>query len=278
MLFRPAACAFLLIGSAQAQQCPSLVAEDPAFARVIALTGKAQRNELRRLMATDNQRGFINSVFYYGERLRPALLSLVADRDHAGYAVELLALIGEPEDLRRIIKSPPRAGRDALSFRWAYQVASSLLDPSSEEDWSFLRRCALHEYENPWADTGAIQTLKLIASPRAREILEEAQNKNTFQQRSLSNPLQYIDSNPAALAGMDLISLSERIAQTISPVTWKGNGMPRCNEKQDQALINFNFETDEDLYFYSATFHKTSDAWKLRGLRETAQALKMHRP
>ena len=162
-------CAMELVGSAQAQcLAPSL---DPAFERIVNQSAKSQKDAfLQTLKASNNYRQFLDSVFYYGDRLRPGLRLLATGRRGNGYWIEFASLIGEPEDLRAVKGKPPRSDLP-LSYRWAYQVACSLLDASSDQDWSFLRKCALRQIDDPWAVTGAIQTLRLIASPRAREML-----------------------------------------------------------------------------------------------------------
>lgn len=40
-------------------------------------------------------------------------------------------------------------------------------------------------------------------------------------------------------------------------------------------MINLAFETAEDIYGYTATFHNTSGMWKLRGVRESFQGAKI---
>jgi hypothetical protein len=187
-----------LVGAALAQECPLQIG-DPNVFRVARLQGASQQNELRELI-TDELRSdkheLRESVFYYEARLRPALRSLLQDPKVNEEAVDLLTLIGVPEDLRTIIERPPQPKRKAFLHRWAYSVACSLLDPSSEEEWSFLRHCALNEYHDRWVDAGAIQTLKLIASPRSREILEEAHNQNEFRVRSVTGALQALTLTP----------------------------------------------------------------------------------
>lgn len=148
------AAAGLLIGTAHAQ-CPAS-SPDPAFARLTILSAKAQRDGLRKLMTSNLRGGLFDSVLYYGVSLRPGLRLLVNDRDRGALAIRLLALIGEPEDLRQIIGKPPRSDR-AFLWGWAYQTACSFLDASAEEDWSFLRKCALRQTDDPRAVSGAIQ-------------------------------------------------------------------------------------------------------------------------
>ena len=123
-----------------------------------------------------------------------------------------------------------------------------------------------------WVDAGAIQTLKLIGSPRSQRILEEAQQRNQSRARQISGALDYIKSNPGILADADLEALAKRVAAVIKIGDWKGNGTPRLNEAGDKALVDFTFQTSTDRLVYTATFHRRDGAWTLRGAHETSQA------
>jgi hypothetical protein len=266
----------MLVGAALGQVCPLQIGSPNVF-RVARLQGVFQQDALRELITANFRRdhhAFREAVFYYEARLRPALGSLLQDPKVNDEAVDLLALIGVPEDLRLIIELPsvPKK-RKPLPNRWAYSVACSLLDPSSEEEWSFPRKCALYEYDDRWVDAGAIQTLRLIASWRSREILEEAQRQNQFRGYSLARALEYIQSEPSPLTASNLEELADRIAQTIKIGKWGGNGKPRCNEGGDKALLDFQFQSGPDRLTYTATFHKIDGRWRLRGVQETLQAL-----
>ena len=264
-----------VVGAAPAQECPLQIG-NPKIFRVAGLHGVSQQNALRDLIIGDfrnDKHGLRESVFYYEARLRPALRSLLQDPTVNQDVLELLTFIGVPEDLRLIIEGPPPPKRKPFPHRWAYSVACSLLDPNSEEEWSFLRKCALNEYDDRWADAGAIQTLKLIASPRSREILEEAHSQNEFRARSVTGALEYIQSEPSPLTASNLEELAGRVAQAIKIGNWGGNSKPRCNEAEDKALLDFQYRSGLDHLTYTATFHSIDGNWKLRGVRETLQAL-----
>ena len=102
----------------------------------------------------------------------------------------MLALIGNPEDLSLIVLLAPTPNRRPTLNRWAYEVASALLEPDSEEEWSFLRQCALNVYGDGWADSGAIQTLQLIASPKSLEILKEVERPNLKRPKSTARAVE----------------------------------------------------------------------------------------
>jgi hypothetical protein len=267
---------FLLGGSVHAQNAV-VESHDPDLLRVSSLQGKAQRKELQHLFThlPNNEGRFYESVFYYGDQLRPALRALVGNPKVGGMAVDFLALVGEPEDLRFIIRNPPRPRHPLLADRWAYKVACSLLDPRTEEEWSFLRSCTINRYQDGWAQSGAIQTLRLIASPRSKELLEEAQRQNPYSARAAARALEYIRSEPSSLMSANLKELAVRVAQTIKIGNWQRNSEPRYSEGSDKALINFEFSSGRDWLIYTATFCRTQNIWRLRGVRETVQALIM---
>ena len=153
------------------------------------------------LLVNDHQRLIVlrrwDSIFYHEDKLRPSIRLLLRDYKAHENAQEILALIGDPQDLRLVVRLAPRSRRDPFSNRWAYRVACALLEPSTEEEWAFLRACALNDYDDRWVDAGAIQTLKLIASPRSLEILKEVQQRNPYRSKSLASAIDYIGSNPA---------------------------------------------------------------------------------
>jgi hypothetical protein len=240
--------------------------------RVASLDGEPQRTALREVLAghpfTDE---IPNAVFYYEARLRDPLRALLSDPKVGESAVRPLALIGVSEDLELIVQVglPPRDG--FFKNRWAYQVACALLEPGSEQEWAFLRKAALNEFEDRWVDAGAIQTLRLMASPRSQQILEEACTVNTYRAKSIARALEYINSNPPPLADENLEALAKRVAGTIKFGNWEGNGTPRYNQGKDKALIDSRHFNGEDRLTYTATFHLVSGVWRLRGLRETRQ-------
>jgi hypothetical protein len=198
---------------------------------------------------------------------------LVQDEKVGIAAVELLAFIGFPEDLRLVIRHAPQPKRELFQDRWAYSVACAILEPDTEEEWSFLRKCALNEYDDGWVDAGAINSLKLIATPRSREMLEEVRKKNIYREGMIAAALRYIESKPAPLADRNLVEAGKKVAQAIKIGDWEENKEPRYNAEGDMALIDCEFIAGRDLLTYTATFHRAGDTWKLRGVRETLQAL-----
>jgi hypothetical protein len=180
-------------------------------------------------------------------------------------------LIGDPEDLGAVIRqaTPPVPG--PVSNRWAYGVVCALLEPRSEREWAFLRRCALNGYGDRWVDAGAIQTLELIATPRSLQILKEAQQRNVYRAGSIARAIDYVQSRPPALKGEKLDELANRVAKGLSIGKFEGKGKARYNESGDKALIDFTYDTGEDRLIYTATFHMVDGFWRLRGIRETLQ-------
>jgi hypothetical protein len=174
-------------------------------------------------------------IFYYEDKLRPSLRSFLNDRKARENARAFLALIGDPGDLRLVIRQAPPINRTPFSNRWAYGVACALLEPSTNQEWAFLRASALNNYDDHWVEAGAIQTLKLIASPRSLEILQEVQRLNVNRANTLSEAIAYILSTHSALQGLDLETLARSVANTNKFGKWEGNQKPRYNERRDKA-------------------------------------------
>jgi len=123
--------------------------------RIARLRGQAQQQSLRDLLQKDVD---WRQIVYYDERFRSSLRLLVRDPKVGFQAEWLLALDALPEDLSWLVQRAPR-GNQVTDNRWAYHVAASLVQPSSEMEWQFLRRCARGDFDDGWVDFGAIQTL-----------------------------------------------------------------------------------------------------------------------
>lgn len=245
--------------------------------RIIKLSGDKQIEQLREFLAgeyTNSKLPLEEQVFIEDEKLRPALRSLLPD-PHVGIAATgLLSLIGVPEDLQLIVDHAPPPKDEAFGSRWAYQVVTALLEPSSDKEWLFLRDSAINKYEDRWVEYGAIQTLKLIASPNSKRILNEAGLINKSRVEELQQAIKYIDSKPEPIADKNLVNAGKKIARILNIGKWQKNSKPRYNKKKDKALIDCEYIAGRDWLLYTATFHKIAGIWELRGVRETMQALR----
>ena len=248
------------------------------IARVAKLDAPARREALRELLAGEikdvdaNRSRWRDLLILHCERLRPGLRELARDEHVAERARDWLALIGDAEDLRFIVQLPAITSDDpGFPDRWRYSIALALVDPKSEEEWTFLRKCADNEYDDRWVDAGAIQALKLIARPRSIEILEEARTRNPSRAALIGKAIEYAKSNPQPLADRNLVQLAERVAKIIQLGDWEGNSKPAFSEAGDRALIDFRFQTSEDSLVYTAAFQKIDGVWRFRGARETMQ-------
>jgi hypothetical protein len=239
--------------------------------RVAALDGASQRKALRSLLSGNflEEQESLGCLFYYGDRLRQPLRALLRDPKLGELALLLLGLIGEPNVLPLLIDRPPSRPVN----RWAYDVVCTMLEPASDKEWAFLRKAAFNGFNDGWVDYGAILTLKLIASPRSRQILEEADQRNPERAELVATALDYIRSSPPPISDVNLEKLARRIAGAVRIGKWEGNGPPQYNQGHDQALVNFVFVAGQDRLIYTATFYRVGAVWKLRGVRETSQAM-----
>ena len=233
--------------------------------------------ELRNLLADDDQawgeQPARDVLLYHENRLRPSLRALLRDPKARAGAQEILSLIGDPDDLRVLLHLPPPSHSGPFENRWAYGVVCALLEPGTEQEWKFLRDCALNAYDDRWVDAGAIQTLKLMASSRSLEILKEVRQHNHDREKSTARAIEYVQSNPPPLRGRELEELAGRVANVIRIGTWEGNEKARYNKDGDKALVDFAFRTLEDRLIYTGTFHRIDGVWRLSGVRETLQML-----
>ena len=243
---------------------------------VAANHGETQINELRELLAGDflgSESGLDKLVFAREHEFRPALRALITDVKVGSVASYLLSFICFPEDVQLIVNHAAAPKKEEYSDnRWAYYVVSALLEPATEREWNFLWSCARNEYEDRWVDAGAIRTLMLIASPRSHQILKEVIESNKDRADYIKQALQYIESVPPSLSDEDVIAAGKKVAEAIRIGKWEGNRQPLFNAKGDMALIDCAFMAGEDEVIHTATFHRQSGKWKLRGVRETNQA------
>jgi hypothetical protein len=247
------------------------------ISRILKLPVDAQRRELRELLAgeMDPTGPPLNElIFAQGNAARSGLRWLLDDPQVGPQAGELLAFIGYPEDVRLLVQYAPEPNGEPAVNRWTYAVASALLAPSSEREWSFLKRCAADNYGDHWIDTGAIRTLKLIASPRSLQILEDVRKLNPHRTNEVDQAISYINSQPGPLTGKDANSAAEKLAQALGAGTWMGNEQPRYDDQRDAALVDCNFLLGGTQFLvFTATLHEEGAVWRVGGVRQTRQKL-----
>ena len=251
------------------------------LARIAALDGNAQIDELRELLAgqfEEYELELYKRVFVQEHKFRPGLRALAPDAKVGTAAGQLLAFIGVPDDVRLFLDHAPAPKGEPFENRWAYRVVCALLEPATEKEWEFLRNCAANEYDDLWVDAGAIQTLKLIALPRSRQILEEVKTRNETRVDLIESAIKYVDAKPLSFSDPDLVSVGNQVAQAIKIGKWQGNKTPRFSENGDKALVECEFIEGRDQLTHTATFHKVDGVWRLRGVRETRQALLAFEP
>ena len=245
--------------------------------RILKLPVDAQRRELRELLAgeMDPAGEPLNELIFADAGMaRPALRWLLGDPQVGAPAGELLAFIGYPEDVRLLVQYAPEPNGEPAVNRWTYAVASALLEPSSEREWSFLKRCASDNYGDRWVDTGAIRTLRLIASPRSLQILEDVRELNPYRTNEVDRAISYINSQPQPLTGKDASGAAEKLAQALGAGTWMGNEQPRYDDQRDAALVDCNFLLDGTQFLvFTASLHQQGAVWRVEGVRQTRQKL-----
>jgi hypothetical protein len=245
--------------------------------RILKLPTDAERQGLRELLAgeMDASGPPLNELIFAEENAaRPVLRWLLDDPQTGPQAGELLAFIGYPEDVRLLIQYAPEPNGEPAVNRWTYAVASALLQPSSEREWSFLKRCAADNYGDHWIDLGAIRTLQLIASPRSLQILQDVRKLNPSRTNEVDRAISYINSQPQPLTGRDAHNAAEKLAQALGAGTWMGNEPPRYNDQRDAALVDCDFLLEGTQFLvFTATMHRDGAVWRVAGVRQTRQKL-----
>jgi hypothetical protein len=242
-------------------------------ARIAKLSNPEQKIELPQLLAGEMDSPKISLpdlVFAHESALYSVLKWLVDDKYVGLQAEEMLAYIAKPDDVRLILGASFLPKGNPAANRWANEVASALLAPSSDNEWDFLWSCATNAFDDHWVDTAGIRSLRLIASPHSLQLLKEAREVNGVRTNEIDAAIAYIGTHPGPLEGRTAAAAAQKAAQALGEGSWLGNEPPRYNDKGDKALVDCNFIVGGVRYIvYTATFHKVGDLWKLRGVRET---------
>ena len=247
------------------------------LARMLKLPVEEQRSGLREVLAgeMDPAGPPLNELIFEQESdARPALRWLLDDPQVGAEAGELLAYLGYPEDVRLLLRYAPEPNGDPAVNRWAHAVACTLFEPASEREWSFLKRCASDNYGDHWVDAGAIRTLRLIASPRSLQILQDVRKLNPRRSNEVDQAVAYINSQPGPLSAKDATSAAEKLTQSLDAGTWMGNEPPRYDNQRQAALVDCNFLAGGSQFLvFTATLHLENGMWRVSGVRETRQTL-----
>jgi len=92
----------------------------------------------------------------------------------------------------------------------------------------------------------------------------------------IDGAIEYVQANqgkPVRLSNVSLLEAGKKVAAAVKIGNWEGNEEPKYNADEDMALITCEFIAGRDQLTYTATFHRVGNEWKLRGVRETMQAL-----
>jgi hypothetical protein len=244
-----------------------------AVDRLLQLGLNDQARELKELMAGSLRGDSLEErIFFYGDRLRQALRVLAIDQQIDSTAILAIASIGMPEDLDWVADHLPTPTGERRNDRWIGKVVASMVAPASEQAWSLLRDCAMGERYRGIAGEDAVRSLKFIASPRSRRILDEVLARSPELAESVRDAIDYIDSRPRPLEDRDLLALSDRVASLINRDLRHQNRPPTYNQRGDKAAVVLNFMDGRDLYRWDAVFHLEDKVWRFRGASETAHA------
>ena len=211
--------------------------------RVVSLKGESQRLALRDVILGERNddmaaKELDELLLSKTSQIHDALLSLTTDEHAKKQASELVAMLALPDDMARILPTPPSSqDGDAFDNRWIYSLVTGLIEPTTESQWELLKRAASGDYDDLWVDAGAIQTLRLNASSRSRSILQEVAAKNADRRKMIDRAVAYIDAGAKPVAEADLIEAGKKAAHAIGFSGWQGNKAPRYSESRDVALI-----------------------------------------
>jgi hypothetical protein len=189
-------------------------------------------------------------VFRQEAHLRPALLRLTDDPFVSLESWYVLALIGEPEDMRYLIRTGIVLNGGWLTDTWRGFAAAALIQPETDVEWAFLEHCVKRQELGCAKD--AIRSLRLNGSARAAKIL--------------TGTGTVVNREPIRDTNLEL--LARRVAHLVGERCWQSNDKPVFNETGDKAMVAMGFAPSDSVTWIAA-FYKSGDEWVLRGARPT---------
>lgn len=238
---------------------------------------------LRELLASEPDESMDDdedAAFMHASALRPALRELIDDAIVGRSAIMLLADIGDASDIEYILAHQPKIVPDNDDYeywenRWAYMVATSAVNMDGDAVWTFLESAAAGDFFDGWVDAGAAFTLWLSDPVRARPALERAATRNTDRREWLLDLASRVGSVPAkALAADDPAIAAAELGPAFPVGRFTGAGAARLNTQGNAARIALSYRNGRDALIYTASYQRDAlGIWRLRGVRETQQAL-----
>ena len=229
---------------------------------------KSRVSELREILAGSLQDADVESEIFVRDRAFRTPCENWLTTPIWGWARVPVGLDRCTEDLAWVVPRLPSPKKDRTwENRWACEVVGGLLDPTTDAEWAFLKRCAIGEFEYEAVQGSAITILRLIASPKSREILEALHVEDDDAIDMIAQALEHIKSNPPPFADRNLDKLGRRLAGELKCGKWQGNSEPLLSERRDKARIGLSFAAGIERIDFTAVFHKVGEVWKLRGFR-----------
>ena len=248
------------------------------IAQAAGLCRKEQRDALMAILRNafepnpEKSSSLEEVVFQSADDLRPALRRLLLDPIVKKRVCNILAFVGYPEDIQEIVHTVRLAKVSTTDAHWAYCLVAALLEPSSQRDWTLLRKCAANDFDNRWFEAGAIQSLQLISTAQSLEILEQIHERNRRYHDHVAQAFDYVKSHPMSEnRGRDLVGAAERVAKQIHIGHWMRNEPPDLNQSHEWATVTMRFADGNYRPAFSAIFHNNNGAWDLRAIGEDYQ-------
>ena len=253
------------------------------FADLAVLPDGERAAAFRELLASEPDQSMEDeedAAFTHASALRTALRELIDDAIVGRSAIMLLADIGDASDIEYILAHQPKIVPDNDDYeywenRWAYVVATSAVNMDGDAVWAFLESAAAGEFFDGWVDAGAAFTLWLSDPVRARPALERAAARNTDRREWLLDLASSVGSVPAQAVAADDPAIAAAALGPAFPVgRFTGTGAARLNPQGNAARIALSFRSGRDALIYTASYQRDAlGVWRLRGVRETQQAL-----
>lgn len=225
-------------------------------------------------------------IFKEGADALPFLLSALREGKNVERASRALAYLGGPDERKVLSDAIATEGHQERKALMSALLAGALVEPTSTEEWNFLRAC-LAEYKNQsdmFESFSAALALGVNASPEALDILQTVVTQGgstTADNDALEEAMEAISwikkrsSSTRATRPARTRSNSEEIKQTIMEDAFYAQ-----KEREHFSIEDVVFSKDRRLALVSAEIYRNpkdaqgydmvlerrSGGWKIRGV------------
>jgi hypothetical protein len=267
-----------------------VVGQDYADNRSGTEANQSSDQRVQQLLSDDRTEDAeaVRRIFELGDQAVPALVSALregTDVERAARAARALVYVGGPEERKVLRELVATEKNPEKKWVMAAFLAGALVEPSSREEWDFLRSCVegYRDQDQSYASFSAVLSLGINASPKALQLLQSVGSPE--QKSSLENDtveeagqaIRWANQRPAfrAPAPSEKGPDSDLIKQTILHDAFFAVGGAKkvsfdemsFTENRTRVLVSLKVPArNGNQQGYDILLRKQAGAWKIVGV------------